>query len=187
MVPEPRSAYALRFFLVATSLLLVAAGIAFALLELFPPVSTRSPNQFSSAFGASTVLLLIGSAALFRAIESVRRERQKPFRQWLMLALASGTLFVSTQSYALTSLIRRQTPDEETSGAAAFVAVFAAMHGMHFVIALLFLSYITVQAMADRYDHEYYWGVTISAWFWHALGIVWLAILVVMFIARFYN
>jgi len=43
--------------------------------------------------------------------------------------------------------------------------------------------YVTVQALADRYDHEYYWGVTLCAWFWHALGLVWCVILATMGIA----
>ena len=168
-------------------LLFVAATLALALVEMFLPAPTALPNRFSIAFGLSTLLLLFGSGCMFRAVESVRRERQRPFRRWLLLALAAGTLFVSVQTYALTCLIRQQPPDEVSTGAAAFVAVFAALHGMHFVVAMLFLCYVTVQALADRYDHEYFWGVTICSWFWHALGIAWLAILVVMMIARFYN
>ncbi len=53
----------------------------------------------------------------------------------------------------------------------------AGLHGVHFVIALLFVAWITVNAFADRYDHEYFGSVTFCAWFWHALGIVWMAIL----------
>ncbi len=186
MVPEPRSIYALRFFQLAVLLLVAAAGIALTMLKLFPPVSAEPSNRFSPAFGISTWLLLIGSGCMSRAIESVRRERQYPFRRWLVFALASGTLFVASQTYALTSLIRRHSLNDATSDAAAFVAVVAALHAMHFIVALLFLSYATVQAFADRYDHEYYWGIRFCAWFWHALGIVWAAILFVMLIARFY-
>lgn len=189
MVPEPRTVYALRFFFLATILLLAAVGVSSALIQRFPPVATTDPNRFSLAFGFSTVFLLSGSGCLFRAIESVRRERQRPFRSWLILALITGTLFVATQTYALICLIRRQPQplDEETAGASAFVAAFAALHAMHFIIALLFLCFITVQALADRYDHEYYWGVTVCAWFWHVLGIVWMAILGVMIIATTYS
>ncbi len=186
MVPEPRSIYALRFFQLAVVLLTTAAGLALILLKLIPPVVTEPSNRFSPAFGVSTWLLLIGSGCLFRAIESVRRERQYSFRRWLVFALTSGTLFVTFQTYALTCLIRRHSLHDATSDAAAFVAVIAALHAMHFIVALLFLTYATVQAFADRYDHEYYWGIRFCAWFWHALGIVWAAILVVMLIARFY-
>lgn len=187
MVPEPRSAYAVRFFLLAGSLLAVAAFLALTLLKLVPADRSPQPNRFSLAFVLSTCLLLSGSACMSKALQAVKRERQTRFRNWLKLTLATGTLFVIIQTFALTSLIRRQPPEDVETGAAAFVAVFVFLHGVHFVIAFLFLSYIAVQAFADRYDHEYYWGVTFCSWFWHALGTVWMAILVVMFIARFYE
>ena len=173
--------------MLAIFLLVVAISLASVMLRLIPPAPTGPANRFSPAFGISTWLLFIGSGCLFRAIESVRRERQYPFRRWLVFSLTSGTLFVAVQTYALTNLIRRQSIDDASADAAAFVAVITALHAMHFTVALLFLSYVTVQAFSDRYDHEYYWGVTICAWFWHALGIVWVAILVVMMIARFYG
>ena len=167
-----------------SALLLTLAGLLAALLlRMFPIPANRPPTQFPAAFLVSTVLLLVGSISLARARGFVRRERQRPFRRHLLFALAAGTLFVSTQTYALTSLIRQQPPEEAAVGAGAFVAVMAALHGMHFVVALMFLVFITVNAFADRYDHEYYWGVTVCAWFWHILGIVWLAVLAVIVIA----
>ena len=187
MVPEPRSAYALQFFMLVAFLLAVAAACHLMLTSLFPSVSAIPPNQFSLAFALSSLLLFSGSGCLHQAIQSVRRERQKPFRNWLNAALFAGTIFVVVQTFALSGLIRQQPAEEASTGAAAFVVVFAAMHGMHFIIAFLFLAYVTVQARADRYDHEYFWGITICAWFWHALGIAWCAILCVMLIARFYN
>lgn len=187
MVPEPRSAYALQFFILSVTLLAIAVGTSFGLFAVIPGSSTNRANQFSMAFAISTVMLFTGSFCLFRALESVRRERQTQFRRWLRRALAAGTIFVGVQSFALARLIRQQPPEEAETGAAAFAAVFATLHGMHFVVALLFLCYITIQALADRYDHEYYWGVTICAWFWHALGVAWTAILFVMLAARFFS
>lgn len=152
-----------------------------------PGLPIPAANQFSTAFLFSTILLFTGSFCLFRAIASVRRERQRQFRRWLKRALFVGTLFVGVQTFALSRLIRQQPPDEVETGAAALAAVFATLHAMHFVVALLFLCYITVQALADRYDHEYYWGVTICAWFWHALGVAWTAILFTMVVARVFS
>jgi heme/copper-type cytochrome/quinol oxidase subunit 3 len=63
------------------------------------------------------------------------------------------------------------------TGASPYVAVISALHAVHFVVALMFLVFVTVHAFADRYDHEYYFGVTICSWFWHALGVAWLIVL----------
>ncbi len=190
-MPEPfgpstatqRSDFALRFFALSAALLLVALSLSSVLLMLSPIDHRREPTQFPLAFAASTVLLGCGSAALARAVGFVKRERQRPFRRSLMWALLAGTLFVGFQTFALSQLIHQQPAEEVPTGAGAFVAVVAALHAMHFVVALLCLVYVTVQAFADRYDHEYYWGVTVCTWFWHALGIVWCAILTAMAMA----
>lgn len=184
MVPEPRSAYALKFFVLAASLLAIAAGLSIVLITQIPTHRATQAAHFSRAFALTTCLLVFGSVCLDGAVRAVRRERQWLFRNWLGLGLTAGVTFVAVQTYALTTLIRQQPPAEAETGAAAFVAVFATLHGMHFIIALLFLCYITVQAAADRYDHEYYWGVTVCAWFWHALALAWMAIVFVMLITR---
>jgi heme/copper-type cytochrome/quinol oxidase subunit 3 len=59
------------------------------------------------------------------------------------------------------------------------------MHGVHFIVALLFVAFVFLQGLANRYDHEYSWGVTFCAWFWHALGIIWLVIVAGFVIAAF--
>ena len=186
MVPEPRSLYALRFFLVSVLLLTCAAVLSAGLLILIPVDANRPSNRFSGAFVMTTFLLLAGSHFLHRAVAMVRLERQRLFRLCLLRALCAGTLFVAVQVYALASLIQHQHPADSSAPGAAFVVVMAALHGMHFVIALLFLTYVTVQAFADRYDHEYFFGVTVCSRFWHLLAVVWCAILVVMMIVRYY-
>jgi len=161
---------------------MLAGALAAVLLQIFPIPMRRPPTQFPPAFLVSTGLLFIGSISMSRARGFVRRERQQPFRRSLLISLAAGTLFVTTQTYALTWLIRQQPASEVATGAVPFVAVMATLHAMHFTIALMSLVFITVQAFADRYDHEYYWGVTVCAWFWHILGIAWMAILAVIMI-----
>jgi cytochrome c oxidase subunit 3 len=184
-VPTVRSQsrLALQFFAVSAFALIAAGALAAGLVRLWP--STSFPRAtFSPVFALSTAALLTGSACLSQAVAAVKRERQPRFRRMLALALCSGTLFVATQTTALNWLVRRQDPEDVQTGAATFVAVLASLHGLHFLVALLCLSFVTVQAFADRYDHEYYWGVSVCAWFWHVLGIIWLVVLAVMAIVR---
>ena len=97
-----------------------------------------------------------------------------------ILALLFAVLFTSVQSYGLWAFMRStrdyQNPQLNTHG---FVFMFAALHAMHFVVAQSVLLWVTLSAFLDRYDHEYYWGVTVCTYFWHLLGIVWLGLLAV--------
>jgi len=170
---------AIRFFAAAVLVAGVAGGVTLLLFVWRPP-QPRDDLVLPAAFGATTLLLLVTSFWLHRAVQMVRRERQRPFCRSLLAALATGTLFVGIQVYGLLCLITGKHPGEAQTGARPFVFVFAAMHALHVFVALLFLVFVTVQARAGRYDHEYYWGPLVTGWFWHALGFVWLVLLGVM-------
>jgi cytochrome c oxidase subunit 3 len=178
------SRQAVRFFLTGTAVATIGAALAFLLKSIFGRPAQIPEVWFPPAFGVSTVLLGGGSVALQRALYFVRRERQHSFRRWLVIALAAGTLFVGVQGYGLWTLLPAERVSEEASlGVTPFVLMLAALHALHLSVALLFLAFVATRAWADRYDHEYHWGVRFCAWFWHALGVAWLLILAIFAIA----
>jgi len=177
------SRLAVRFILVSAAVYAACLSLAAGLIHFLPPRVAPGQVVFPPPFWLTTILLAVGSGALQRGAWCVRQERQKPFRRSLVVALISGILFVGAQTYGLQSLIVNQVADDVQTGANAFIVIIGALHAMHFSLALLFLVWVTLNALADRYDHEYSWGVTLCAWFWHGLGIVWACILVVLAIA----
>jgi len=178
---EP-STFARRFFWLTLSVFVVGYAVARGLVLSTagrPPVAW---GHFPPAFCISSALLLAGSLALHQALLAVRVEKPRRFRRALGAALGAGTLFVGIQSFGLWCLVQQQRSEDASTGVNAFVVMLAALHGLHFTVALMFLSYVTIKGFAARYDHEYFWGVQICAWFWHALGLIWLAILGVFLI-----
>lgn len=173
----------MRFIIVAAGVYAAAGGIAGALIAFVPAPRISKEAAFPPVFWVTTALLAGASGALQRAVHFVRREKQLPFRRSLLAALVLGTLFVGIQSYGLRCMFRNQIPGEVQTGANAFLTMISAVHALHLTLALLFLVWITLNALADRYDHEYSFGVRVCSLFWHALGVVWLAILMVFLIA----
>lgn len=176
--------FTLWLFAVTAGVMSVATLIAQGLISYGDSPYSSGQIGLPSVFWITTGLLVVGSAFLQRAQGFVQREKQQPFRRSMVWALAAGTLFVGVQSYGVWRLIGFQTPSEVQTSASAFILVFVALHGLHFTVAMMFLVYVTLKSHADRYDHEYYWGVTVCAWFWHVLGLAWVAILGVIIIAR---
>ncbi len=181
---ENQSMMARRFFLATIAQAAICIALAWGLALIFkaPPPSERL--RLPTAFQFSTLFLLLGSWFLHAGWNQVKVERQPEFRRSLLLALTFAVLFVGVQSYGLWSFVNGtkdfQNPQMNTHG---FVFMFTTLHAMHFLIAQSVLLWITLAAFCDRYDHEYYFGVTVAMWFWHALGIAWLAILCVFSIA----
>lgn len=173
---------ALVFFGLSCALLGVSFAAAWGMIESFSFRPAENRILFPVAFVMSTLLLAGGSFLLHRASRLVRFEKQPEFRRSLAWSLVLGTGFVAAQTYGLWCLIAQHESAKSVGlkdGAFAFVL----LHGVHFVVALLFVAFVFLRALADKYDHEYSWGVTFCAWFWHALGIAWLAIMVAFLIA----
>lgn len=181
---ENQSQMARRFFLATLAQAAVCLGLAAVLAAIFgsPPQSERIRLPVAFRFG--TVFLMAGSWFLHVSRNYVRQERQREFRRSLTLALLFAVLFVGVQSFGLWGFMKStadyQNPQLNTHG---FVFMFASLHALHFLIAQSVLLWVTLAAFFDRYDHEYYFGVTFASWLWHVLGIVWLAILWVFSIA----
>ncbi len=181
-----RSLLALRFAMLGMVVLSLAMAIAWGLIETLGRAKEASPWTmiFHPAFAVSSLLLLGGSGSLSASLRQVRRERQGNFRRWLLVALACGLLFTAVQSYALWAISPVERSAESASrGVRPFVMLLCMLHALHFIMAVLSLCYVTVRAFADKYDHEYHWGVTLCANFWHFLGMVWVGVLAVIAIA----
>jgi cytochrome c oxidase subunit 3 len=168
------------FIAIAIGSMLAAALVTTSLFRIFGTPINSNRLHFPIAFLISSMFLLAGSFSLRRATFYVSLERQMLFRRWLRIALACGILFIGVQAYGLRAIFPGSHNSTQVSrGVTPFVLVFAGLHAMHFFVALLFVSFVLARTIADRYDHEYHWGVTFCAWFWHALGMVWLAILAI--------
>lgn len=179
-----RVSLARRFFL--ATLLQAAVVIIAALLlgNLFGRQAAGEKLRLPWAFALSTVFLAIGSVYLEKARSRVKREKQAEFRQALLTSLGFAMAFVAVQGYGLWAIDKgRVDPQESQLGVHGFVVMLTAIHAMHFVVAQSVLLWVTLSAFADRYDHEYCWGVTFAACLWHGLGVVWCGILVVFTMA----
>lgn len=171
---------ALGFLLLAVCVFSLSTGLALLLMRLFGRQHTNGDIFFPWAFAISTPVLFSGSATLHLALRAIRQEQQRLFRKWMLISLGSAILFVGAQFYGLWTMfpaVRR--PGEAELGVTAFLFTAAALHVAHFFVATLFVCYATVQGFMGRYDHEYYWGVKVCAWFWHALGAIWIVVLAV--------
>ncbi|MCA8995899.1 MAG: cytochrome c oxidase subunit 3 [Planctomycetaceae bacterium] len=180
---EGRSRIVLRVFVMLV-ISIVSAAAVFSILSQLLGRSNRMGVTFTPAFAISSLLLGLGSFHMHLAVANVRRERQGRLRQALFRALVCGILFTGVQSYGLWALFPEERSAAETSlGVTTFVAVLTALHAMHFLVAVMFVSFVYQLALTGRYDHEYHWGVACCGWFWHGLGIVWMGILAVISIA----
>ncbi|RMG35605.1 MAG: hypothetical protein D6725_12245 [Planctomycetota bacterium] len=171
--------FALAFFVLAAAVFGLAGLLAWGLVWLWPQTGDAGRFRFPPAFFWTTLLLAAVSGWLEAARDAVRRERQELLRVRLALALFCATAFCGGQTFGIRTLILSHRPEDTVLGLNAFVVALTAMHALHVSVAVLFLVFVTLQAWRGRYDHEYYFGVVVCAWFWHVLAIAWGFVLVI--------
>lgn len=180
---QNRTRRTLRFIGISLVVYVATGLVAAGGLQWIPAPRTSREAMFPPVFWLTSALLVAGSWCLHRAVGYVKREKQREFRRLLFGALVLGVLFVGLQACGLKLMISHQQVGEAQTGSNAFLTVLSGLHAMHFTVALWWLLWVLLCAAEDRYDHEYYWGVSACGWFWHVLGIVWGVVLAVFLIA----
>jgi len=182
-------------FLASLTMLFAASLVGYILIRLN---SANNPQigreavplgtlHFPRELWASTCLVIGVSIALWRAMYSVEREHQQPFRLWLMISLGLGVAFIAVQSPAMARLLSmHKTLQSSPSGTALYGLVFVLvlLHALHVLGGIIALVRVVVRGLQGRYDHEHYSPVRHATLYWHFLDIVWLVMFTTFWLTK---
>ncbi|EDL58460.1 cytochrome c oxidase subunit III [Gimesia maris DSM 8797] len=185
--------FGLAIFLFSISVLFIGGLLAYVIVrsnlaQKHEPVNLVIPP----ALWISTVLLILGSISIQRAVYYVSHEKQQPFRNCLNLTFLLGGAFFVIQTIGLAHLLQQHSDIllslEGTKNAANYPSsygvlfTFVLVHAFHFFVAFGFLGFVIYKAYLYLYDHEYHWGVHACAVVWHFLGIIWICMLLLFYL-----
>lgn len=127
----------------------------------------------------NTALLLASSAAVELARRAIRRGAPPLAALRLAAGGVLGVLFLGGQVLAWRALAARGV-FLPTSPHAAFFYMLSAVHGAHVLGGLGALGWALGRTVRGAYSPARYTGLTHAAIFWHAIGGVWVYLLVVL-------
>ena len=138
-----------------------------------------------TTFWASTILLVVISVFLQRAVGFVRRESIPQFRSCLIWAWAAAVGFSAIQMFGMSELIANHYSAADGSTKVYGMSfTLAFIHALHVLGGMIFLGYVIYQSFRGKYDHERHWAVDHCAGYWHFLDVVWIVMLAVFAIAK---
>ncbi|WP_417379636.1 cytochrome c oxidase subunit 3 [Gimesia sp.] len=185
--------FGLAIFLFSTTVLFIGGLLAYVIVrsnlaQNYEPVNLVVPP----ALWLSTVLLILGSISIQRAVYFVSHEKQQQFRNCLNLTFLLGGAFFVIQTIGLAHLLQQHSDIllslKETNHAANYPSSYGALftfvlvHALHFFVAFGFLGVVIYKAYLYLYDHEYHWGVHACAVVWHFLGVIWICMLLLFYL-----
>lgn len=146
-------------------------------------VSEWQPFDLPIAVWVSTVLLAISSFTMHTAKNAIDRKEHLKGRNWLLATTVLGGVFISSQLIAWYSLVLRGLY-MRGNPYAGFFYILTAAHALHVIGGMIALGSIQLRAWyPSNVDTELQRRRDLArsvTWYWHFLGILWLALLVLL-------
>ena len=146
--------------------------------------STDWPNPASvlgiplTAF--MTFLLICSSLTMVKALSAIKHGDSKGLRNFLLLTILGGVIFLGCQAYEWTHLIHAGLGfSSNPFGNYLFGTTFFAItgfHGCHVTGGVIYLACIMIQGMRGKYSAENYNKVEILGLYWHFVDLVWIMV-----------
>jgi len=160
-------------FLAALGMLFAASVMAYVLIRLRP--DERAPLDLPWLLWLSTGLIVASSLTLALALRSVRRERQRDLRVWVLATALLAIGFVLVQGPCLAIFLseheRHLDAGLHVYGLAFFLVL---LHALHVIGGLVAMGVVGWRSIRGRYDHEQHMGLRLLTMYWHFLDAVWL-------------
>ena len=136
---------------------------------IWPPKGTEVLDPLKLPL-MNTFVLVTSSFAVNVAHDDLREGNRQGFKNFLLVGILLGVLFVVTQAY---EYIHAPFAFKNTIyGATFFMAT--GFHGAHVIIGVIFLTVCLVRAFLGQMTPRHHLGFQFAAWYWHFVDVVWL-------------
>jgi len=144
-----------------------------------PPAQPRLPV---AATAINTLVLLLSSYTLTRALRAVRRDDRRRLVTELVRTAGLGALFLAVQGAEWIRLIGFGLTASSGAYGGTFYTLIGA-HGVHVLAALVWLTLVTGAATRGRYAARDHVGVAVCAMYWHFVVALWPILYLLVYLA----
>ena len=136
---------------------------------MWPPKGTEVLDPLRLPL-MNTFVLVTSSFAVNVAHDDLREGNRQGFKNFLLVGILLGVLFVTTQAYEY--IHAPFSFKNSVYGATFFMAT--GFHGAHVIIGVIFLTVCLARAWAGQMTPRQHLGFQFAAWYWHFVVVVWL-------------
>jgi cytochrome c oxidase subunit 3 len=144
-----------------------------------PPVAwppAGLPNAPSSLW-LSTLVILISSVTIQKALNAVRRDDEARLLRFLKITFILGVVFLCLQTLNWVEFYRAIPAGTNFSGVYLVgFYVLTTLHALHVLGGLIPLAVVIAQARRGKYSRNFHPGVRYSTIYWHFLDIIWIVL-----------
>ncbi len=143
-----------------------------------PPSLPHLPIQVT---WVNTFVLLGSAGTMYLAVRAVHQNRQRLLRQWLVVTLVLGVLFLGIQGSEWVRLVAHGLTLRSGNYGGTFY-VLIGCHGAHVTAAVIWLAAVTAVAVRGRYNARNAAGVERIAAYWYFVCAIWPVLFVLVYL-----
>ena len=143
-------------------------------LTSWPPVGTHLDTVQAGIF----TLVLIGSSfTMQRAVWLVEHRRRAEARQWVIVTMIMGALFVANQAYEWTHLATRWYTN-------SYGSVFYITTGLHVFLGLVAMAFLLFRMRGGEGDPGELAAFQGVSYYWHFVDVIWIGLFSSLFLLK---
>ncbi len=146
-------------------------------LTSWPPVGTHLDTVQAGIF----TLVLIGSSfTMQRAVWLVEHRRRAEARQWVIVTMIMGALFVANQAYEWTHLATRWY----TNSYGSVFYITTGLHGLHVFLGLVAMAFLLFRMRGSEGDPGELAAFQGVSYYWHFVDVIWIGLFSSLFLLK---
>ena len=146
-------------------------------LKAWPPVGTHLDTVQAGIF----TLVLIGSSfTMQRAVWLVEHRRRVEARQWVIVTMIMGALFVANQAYEWTHLATRWY----TNSYGSVFYITTGLHGLHVFLGLVAMAFLLFRMRGSEGDPGELAAFQGVSYYWHFVDVIWIGLFSSLFLLK---
>ena len=168
------------------SMIMSFAGLTSAVVVSSKRADWLKDYELPSMFIISTVIIIISSITFILAKRALKKNLRKGTTLWLLVTLALGLAFVSSQFIGFGQIIQSgyYFTGPSSNITMSFIYIIAIAHILHVVAGLISLLVIIYNHFKQRYNAAKMLGFELSATFWHFVDGLWLFLFLFLYFFR---
>ncbi len=183
-------------FLATEVLLFGGLFVGFGLMQnRYPQEFVEAHEHLQRPLGAlNTVVLLISSFTMVMGVLSAKHNDKKKLVMYLILTILCACIFLGVKYFEYSHKFEEHLlpprwyhaqPGDTVRDAAgnvshgygtffAFYFMMTGLHGIHILVGIILLSWITVRANRGEFSKAYYTPVDLIGLYWHLVDMIWI-------------
>lgn len=129
--------------------------------------------QMPTQFLYSTITILVSSVFMQWAVVAAKKNQTDTIKTMLMITLLLGFVFVLLQFLGWKDMTSRNLFFVANDPSSSFVYVITGVHLAHLLGGIIYLIYVNVGAVREKYNSTRYFAISQCALYWHFLGALW--------------